>query len=109
MSHCITAIIATPPIVKRILDDHPTLVAVTLRDDLSLIPLDDDDLDSLVTDFSTTTEGFNYLSPALEIFLSDQSSGGQLAYIETEYFGGMGSQAAISCGRRFEERMKRAV
>ena len=84
--------------MNRILDGHSNLTAVDLRDDLRLIPLDDDDLDSLASDFSTTTEGFNYLSPGLASFLSAQSAGGQLAYVETEYFGGMGSQAAISFG-----------
>ena len=84
--------------MDRILDRHPILSAVDLRDDLRLIPLDDDDLDLFALDYSTTTKGFNYLSPDLESFLSEQSLGGQLAYIETAYFGGMGTQAAISFG-----------
>ena len=98
MSHCLTAIIARTPVVNRILDDYPNLAAVDLRDDLRLIPLDDDDLDSLASDFSTINGGFNYLSPGLASLLSVQSAGGHLAYVETEYFGGMGSQAAISFG-----------
>lgn len=96
MSHCVTAIIAREAVVRRILERHPALLAVPLREDLQLIPLDDDDLDLLGPEYSTTVEGFNYLSPGLESFLAWQSTGGRLVYLETEYFGGAGSQSAVA-------------
>lgn len=95
MGHCITAIIATSPVVERLLVGR-SLVAADLRDGLRLVPLDDDSLDSLGFDFSQTTVGFTYLCSGLLDFLTQLSTHGRLAYVETEYFGGTGSQAAAA-------------
>lgn len=95
MGHCVTAIIAPSTVVGRIVTGR-ALVAVDLRDGFRLIPLEDDDLDSLGLDFTQTAQGFNYLSPELTRFCSEFSIHGPLAYIETEYFGGSGGQGAAA-------------
>lgn len=96
MGHCVTAIISSNPAVDSILRSSPGLVAVPLVDGLSLIPLDDDALDSVAADYSQTEDGFTYLSPSLAGFLADHSHHAALVYFETEYFGGDGTQAAVA-------------
>lgn len=97
MGHCVTAIISSNPAVESILRSSPGLVAVPLVDGLSLIPLDDDAIDSVAADYSQTADGFTYLSPSLAAFLADHSRHAALVYFETEYFGGIGTQAAVAC------------
>ena len=96
MGHCVIGIILSSPAVDSVLRSSPALVAVPLVDGLSLIPLDDDSLDSIAADFSQTAEGFAYLSPSLAAFLADHSRHAALVYFETEYFGGDGTQAAAA-------------
>ena len=96
MGHCITAIISSSPAVSSILRSASSLVAVPLVDGLSLIPLDDDALDSIASDYTHTVDGFTYLSASLAAFLADHSRQAALVYLETEYFGGDGSQAAVA-------------
>lgn len=96
MGHSVTAILSSRPAVDSILRSSPGLVAVPLVDGWSLIPLDDAALDSVASDYSKTADGFNYLSPSLEVFLAGHSQRGALVYFETGYFGGEGSQAAAA-------------
>ncbi|WP_146848282.1 hypothetical protein [Brevifollis gellanilyticus] len=95
MAHSVTAIIAASSVADHLLNDR-TLVAVDLRDGHRLIPLEDDDLDSLGLDLSQSLEGFTYLSPSLIQFCAEHSHHGPLVYLETEYFGGMGTQSAAA-------------
>lgn len=73
-----------------------SLVSAELIDGWRLVPLDDDDLAGLGLDFSACAEGFSYLSPSLAEFCVEYSRLGPVVYFETEYFGGMGSQAAAA-------------
>lgn len=93
MSHFVTAVIAKSPVVEQLLRGR-SLVAVDLRDGWILVPIDDDDLDSFDLDFSQVQDGFTYLSQDWDAYLTELSRFGSLAYIETEYFGGMGTQGA---------------
>ncbi|MES2598904.1 MAG: hypothetical protein V4662_26465 [Verrucomicrobiota bacterium] len=95
MAHSVTAIIAASSVVNHLLKGR-TIVAVDLRDGYRLIPLEDDDLDALGLDFSQSLEGFTYLSPSLIQFCVEHSRHGPLVYLETEYFGGMGTQSAAA-------------
>ena len=95
MGHTVTAIVAKSPVAAHLVTAHG-LVSVKLVNDLRLVPLEDDDLDSLGMDFSKTTTGFNYLSPEFVEFCEEVSVLGPLVYLETDYFGGMGSQAAAA-------------
>lgn len=95
MGHCVTAIITRSPALEGILKQH-SLVAAELRDGWHLIPLENDDLDSLGLDFSQTISGFNYLSQGLLDLCAEHSHLGPLVYLETEYFGGAGDQGAVA-------------
>lgn len=95
MGHCVTALIAQSRVVESLLQGR-SLVAADLRDGWQLIPLEDDDLDSLGLDFSQVAHGFTYLSRALIEFCADLSQLGPLVYFETDYFGGMGTQGAAA-------------
>lgn len=97
MGHYVTAVITRTPAVERILAEHPGLCSIFLRDGLHLIPLEDEDMDSFGIEFSPQkAAGFTYLCPELENLLAAWSSGAQLVYLETAYFGGIGDQAAIA-------------
>jgi hypothetical protein len=96
MGHFVTAIISSDPALDSILRSSPGSVSVPLVDGLSLVPLDDDALDSVAADYSQTADGFTYLSPSLAAFLADHSRHGALVYFEAEYFGGDGTQAAVA-------------
>jgi hypothetical protein len=95
MGHCITALIAGPEVIGHLRESH-SLISVELRENWYLVPLEDEDLDGFGVDFTTTWDGFNYLSPALADFLAGLSRLGPLIFVETEYFGGVGDQAAAA-------------
>lgn len=95
MGHCVTAIIAGPPVIE-LMKDERSLIAADLLDGLRLIPLEDDDMQLLATDFIQPIEGFNYLTQNLMGVCAKYSLNGPLVYLETEYFGGMGNQAAAA-------------
>lgn len=95
MAHCVTALIGKARVVDWLRIEH-SLVAVELRDGWWLVPLDDEDLDRLGLDFSQVVDGFNYLSPSLIQFCVGLSQFGSTVYLETDYFGGMGSQGAAA-------------
>jgi hypothetical protein len=61
-----------------------------------MIPLEDDDLDLIGQPFGSDDFGFTHCSPALVSFLTSHSHLGPVVYFETEYFGGMGTQAALA-------------
>ena len=95
MGHYVTAIIGKSPVIESILSGR-SLVAVDLRDGFLLVPLEDEDFDSLDLDCSGATDGFVHLSPGFMEFCAEQSRHGPLVYLETEYFGGVGDQAAAA-------------
>jgi len=70
-----------------------------LSQGLSMLFLTDelfDDITELANiDNELRMEGFDYLTSAIVLELEERSRRDKLAYFETEYFGGKGSQAAI--------------
>lgn len=96
MAHCVIGIISSSLAVSRILQSAPGLVAIPLVDGLSLIPLDEDALDAVASDYSQIATGFICLSPSLAAFLAVHSLHAALVYYETDYSGGDGIQAAVA-------------
>ncbi|MGV3664074.1 MAG: hypothetical protein ACO1TE_28135 [Prosthecobacter sp.] len=94
MGHSLTAIIASAPVVEPLVQKHSFLVSIPLREPLFLVPVEDDDMARLVSPSSDWAEGFVYLSSAWRDFLARHVTPGPLIYLETDYFGGMGTQAA---------------
>lgn len=69
---------------------------MSLSQGLALLPLRDVDMDAfLVPPLGEAAAGFLYLFAQLSEQLQEASKGSPMAYIETDYFGGIGSQAAI--------------
>lgn|GEM_PF-3811912 len=86
--------------------EHVTGIAIEHKLDLpaplnggwAFLALDDSDLDKLFSPPQDFLGGdFIYLSQQLIQFLIENSSASPLAYIETDYFGGVGTQGALAC------------
>lgn len=96
--HVIEAIIAQEKTTKDIESRFVQAKSIPLSQGYSMIPLTDelkDDLDELVDNSKLKYECFKKLTKSVYEILQDSSSLGKVAYIETEIFGGSGSQAAI--------------
>lgn len=63
---------------------------------MSIVPLDEDQIEKLTGKGSRElVSGFGYLTRDLDEVLAALATRGAFAYIETEYFGGSGAQAAV--------------
>ncbi|MFT3728358.1 MAG: hypothetical protein QM759_11095 [Terricaulis sp.] len=68
-----------------------------LNDGFGFLPLDYKNLDDVVgLHAGNTVEKFEYLTPVLIDLLRAASTVGPLAYVETNYFGGIGGQSAVA-------------
>lgn len=95
MGHSINAVVGPAETVAKIVEAASCPSATELQFGLAIAPLGHAQIDRLTgQEPSEIAEGFKYLSPALERGLVDAAGGGGFVYIETEYFGGTGSQAA---------------
>lgn len=101
MGHCIRAIVTTSDIADDLQAIYPQLPRVNARQDFVILPVDADFIDSVTgARPSQSTETFMLLTDAFHELLRELSRFGPLAYIETEYFGGVGGQgAAVYSGR----------
>ena len=97
MGHHITGIIGKKDVLDRLGRFNKIGFPATLIERWGFLPLSDYDLDSLfpAPDIRVKDSCFIYLSQDLVKFLSVNSSESPLAYIETDYFGGVGSQSAV--------------
>lgn len=97
--HCIRGFIGKEEIIRAFAGNWIYAKLINLSQGLSIIFLTAklyDDIVELVdskldVDYS---EFFEYLSPSIYEILVQESRNGKLAYIETDYFGGGGSQSA---------------
>ncbi|MFI0848632.1 hypothetical protein [Mesorhizobium sp. IMUNJ 23232] len=95
MAHIITGIVASTLTFKALGPIFGEDKPVMLAQGMAFIPLDDQNLDEILGHTSEETIAtFQYLTPALNAFLRSASRSGCIAYIETEYHGGQGFQAA---------------
>lgn len=98
--HCIRCFIVKKDLMNAFADRWVEAETIDLSQGFSLIFLTDelyDGIEELVNskldvDYS---EFFNYLSPSIYEVLVQESRKGMIAYIETDYFGGVGKQSAI--------------
>lgn len=97
MGHNIAAIIAGADTAAAlaVAADAPALTELPFG--LGIVPLSDRQFDR-ITDLKPGpyVDGFAYLSARLTAALTTASRKGPVVYIETEYFGGTGSQAAAA-------------
>jgi hypothetical protein len=95
MGHHITAVVGTALLIERVAAAAAAPPLTNLQSGLVIAPLGEHQIDAITAlQPGSYAEGFAYLSEALQSFLSSASLDGALAYIETGYFGGTGSQAA---------------
>jgi hypothetical protein len=91
----VKGLIAKQSLLERFASRHSLHAAVALPANLAMLPLRDKDLGSfLAPPFSRDPEAEYYLSGQFLEELAAASHGSILMYFETEYFGGVGAQAA---------------
>lgn len=95
MGHRIQAIIARSDFIAPRVPSHwPRLVA--LDQGYALVPVTHEMLDEVPRRVGDeVVDGFIYLAPSWQVRLAELSAGGELVYIETDYFGGQGNQGAV--------------
>ena len=94
MGHSINAVVGPSESVAKIVEAAGCPPAIQLSFGLVIAPLGHAQIEKLTgCEPSAVAKGFKYLSPALERGLFNAAGRG-FAYIETDYFGGTGSQAA---------------
>ena len=95
MAHCIQAIVTKSHVADRIRAVYPQLPSVGMRQGFIILPVDDLFVDSVTEpQASQSSETWMRLTDAFHDLLRELSRFGPLAYIETEYFGGVGGQGA---------------
>lgn len=95
MGHQITALIAKPSLLDAFAVKYRLHRPVGLEQGLSALPLLDEHIDLISPDSAEPINGFHCLSEGLMQILALASADGALAYVETEYFGGYGTQGAM--------------
>lgn len=99
MSHCVEAFLFPESLYRRVLEELPGAHFVWAPQELVMVPLTEALQERLadkgVAAVSGPYEQFYRLSAALALKLQALSKEAPVAYIETEYHEGVGSQAAI--------------
>lgn len=103
MGYTLRALVGRADALQPLAAAFPQAVLVALEQGLSLIPLTDDLYDALnELDQGETLPPFYYLKAHLEARILALIGTGCVGYLEAEYFGGHGEQAALlwADGRR---------
>lgn len=97
MGHCLQAFLGSEALLGDIVQIQSTAIIIPLWQGLAMIPVTEALYDLLTTpeERGSFDPRFLFLSPKLNHFGQTHSHPGPLAYIETDYFGGVGSQGAI--------------
>lgn len=97
MGHCLQAFLGSEALLGDIVQIQSTAIIIPLLQGLAMIPVTEALYDSLTTteERGSFDPRFVFLSQKLNHFGQTHSHPGPLAYIETDYFGGQGSQGAI--------------
>ena len=100
MGHCIQVIVAPFATADLIAYRWPELARLDRKNRYSIFPVEADLIDAKITPNKTPTvtdDAFMLLTDGFRNLLRVLSRDGILAYVETEYFGGVGGQGAIVC------------
>ena len=99
MGHMIRAVIAKESIICGIAEKWKNAEKHSLPQGYALTLLSDDLFDEIEGSFDEKGGDrypqFRFLSCAVEGFLKRESEGAELIYIETDYFGGKGTQSGV--------------
>jgi len=97
MAHCIRAFLGHSKNIT-LLSEYVSANQIQLPQGLSMIFLTDSLFDKITEAFNThdsiTVDGFIFLTSAVVSVLEKHSQHDKLAYFETDYFGGKGTQSA---------------
>ncbi|GLZ09253.1 hypothetical protein Acsp03_67190 [Actinomadura sp. NBRC 104412] len=93
MSYVLHGVVGDFDLLRSLSDDVPRAVVAPLRQRLGLVPVTGEICDEL-TDTQGQNKPFTLMSPAFAKRLQDWSRSGRLAYVEADFWGGEGSQAA---------------
>lgn len=103
MGHTLEAFIARQDPLREAVAGFRYARLIPLRAGLALLPVTDDFHDEVATAYRGGTEErlseFWRLSPSLAVLGHGISQHTPVAYVETDYFGGVGTQAAIAWDR----------
>ena len=94
MGHSINAVIGSRGTLARLADRFGTPAPTEIDFDLIILPLNEKRLDRIAVSSGEPFDGFTYLTPALAESMATDLEDGRALYIETNYFGGAGGQAA---------------
>lgn len=95
MVHSINAVVGPADTVRKIVVVAGGPPPTALPFGLVIAPLAEAQIEKLTgTNLGEIAKGFSYFSPSLERALADAAGECVFAYIETEYSGGIGTQAA---------------
>lgn len=105
MGHCIQTIVAPLVTANLVADRWPELPRLNRDNGFALFPVDAGLIDARIMPDQSPTESadeFLLLTNGFRRWLRQLSCGGQLAYVETDYFGGTGGQGALVCRNNLE-------
>lgn len=95
MGHHVTGLIAHRETFEKLGSPLSAQPHFALQGGFGFLPLDYENLDDVVGfDAGEAVGKFEYLTPSLIDLLRSASKFGQLAYVETDYHGGIGGQGA---------------
>ncbi|MEV5989579.1 hypothetical protein AB0L85_32315 [Streptomyces sp. NPDC052051] len=95
MGYELQAVVAGDELLRAASRDVAGTRVVPLGQGLSLMPMTDEVFDAVTDSGSANALGFWRLSGELERLLAQWSAAGPVAYVEAEYFGGVGEQRAV--------------
>lgn len=93
MGYYLQAIVSTQSVLEKHIFDYAGANVVPINQGHALIPVTDDLLDEIGADGASGK--FEKYTPALADWLNRISISGKVAYIEAEYFGGVGEQSSV--------------
>ncbi|WP_250402430.1 hypothetical protein [Streptomyces cellostaticus] len=94
MGYDLQAVIVEGEALRGVARDLPAARPASIGQGLSLMPMTDTLVDSVADGSGVGALGFRRLPDGFEKTLAAWSAGGPVAYVEAEYFGGVGEQRA---------------
>jgi hypothetical protein len=102
MGHNIRGFVARPDVAQAICARFPAAKSVSLDAGFALVPATEavmSEIDAADPRAGRVAESIDFLfdHPVMLAVLADLSRRGPIAFVETDYFGGRGAQAATAC------------
>jgi len=95
MTYVLQAVIAGDDLLRAAAQKVPGARVASLGQGLSLLPMTNEVVDAVSEGSTARSLGFWRLPAGFERVLAEWSAVGPVAYVEAEYFGGVGEQRAV--------------